>query len=265
MMDLSKIIIGTSAWGSKISYKDAIYLGSWLIDIGLENFDTGPHYGSGYAHHILNELSDKKKLSIDTKFGDTCDYSFKEIFKRVYRCSSFNNFIKSFQYLEVNRNIKLNKEYWKINNILKKIKFFQSDLHKTNLNTIYLHDPPDNLITRDYLFKLQNNLINNNLRLGISSPKIRVFNLVQDEFSDINLQISFKSYKLFKDKIKNNKNKIYINSLFKNTVYKSSEYVELDFINEIIQNLSDLNISFKLVIGINSKKSFYKLKNFLNK
>ena len=264
-MDLSKIIIGTSAWGSKITFKDAIDLGSRLIDIGLESFDTGPHYGSGYAHHILNELNNKKKLTIDTKFGDTCNYSLKEIFKRVYRYNSFNNFIKSFQYLEVRRNIKLNKEYWKIDNILKTIKFFQSDLHNANLNTIYLHDPPENLITRDYLIKLQNNLIRNNLRLGVSTPNIRDFNLVQDEFSNINLQISYNFYQLYKDKIKNNKNKIYINSLFKNTDYKSNEYVELDFINGIIQNLSNLNINFKLIIGINSKKSFYKLKNFLNK
>tara|TARA_B100002019_G_scaffold39811_1_gene33353 strand:+ start:6391 stop:7185 length:795 start_codon:yes stop_codon:yes gene_type:complete len=264
-MDLSKIVIGTSAWGSKICYKDAIDIGSRCIDMGLENFDTGPHYGSGYAHHILNNLNYKTKILVDTKFGDTCEYSFKEIFKRVYRFSNFNNFKKSFQYLEARKKNNLNKEYWKINNILTKINFFQIDLDNTKLNTIYLHDPPENLITKDYLITLQNRLKTENLRLGISSPNIKDFHLVQNEFTDINIQISFNFYQKYKNEIKNNKNKILINSLFKNNNFKQNEYIDLDFINEIMQNSNNSNIKFKLIIGINSKKSFYKLKKFLNK
>lgn len=263
-MNLSKIIIGTSAWGSKISYKDALDIGSRLIDIGLISFDTGPHYGSGYAHHILNELSFKKKIFVDTKFGDSSVYSVKEIFKRIYRYRNYKNFLKSFQYLELAKKNKLNLDYWKPKKLFSKIKFFESDLCNSNLDTIYLHNPPENLITKDYLNEIQNYLKDKNLKLGVSSPNTKDFFLIQNEYPEINLQISLNFYQLHKNKIINNKNKIYINSLFKHNNLNGKNYIELDFINEIIQHLLNFNINFKLVIGINSKKSFFKLKEFLH-
>ena len=103
-----------------------------------------------------------------------------------------------------------------------------------------------------------------NLKLGVSSPNTKDFFLIQNEYPEINLQISLNFYQLHKNKIKNNKNKIYINSLFKHNNLNGKNYIELDFINEIIQHLLNFNINFKLVIGINSKKSFFKLKEFLH-
>ena len=53
-----------------------------------------------------------------------------------------------------------------------------------------------------------------NLKLGVSSPNTKDF-FNTNEYPEINLQISLNFYQLHKNKIKNNKNKIYINSLFK--------------------------------------------------
>ena len=81
----SRIIIGTSGWGSKISFNKSYEIGSKLIEFGINNFDTAPNYGSGYSHHILNQLSKNYKMSVDTKFGDITIPSFKELAKRIYR------------------------------------------------------------------------------------------------------------------------------------------------------------------------------------
>ena len=61
-MNQSQIKIGTSAWGSKISIKDAINLGLNLTNFGINHFDAAPNYGSGYCHYVLNELGKKKKF-----------------------------------------------------------------------------------------------------------------------------------------------------------------------------------------------------------
>ena len=70
LLKKENIIVGTSAWGSRISFRSSVLIGEKLIDNGFSNFDTAPNYGSGLSHHILNHLANKKTIIVDTKFGD---------------------------------------------------------------------------------------------------------------------------------------------------------------------------------------------------
>ena len=53
---LKKIIVGTSAWGSKISYSKSFEILEELLDSGFVQFDTAPNYGSGYSQNITRTV-----------------------------------------------------------------------------------------------------------------------------------------------------------------------------------------------------------------
>ena len=84
-MEKNQFIIGTSGWGSLISFNKSLGIGQKLISRDFNSFDTAPNYGSGYSHQILNILSKEKQLLVDTKYGDEFTFSTREILKRIYR------------------------------------------------------------------------------------------------------------------------------------------------------------------------------------
>ena len=116
-MNKNQIIIGTSAWGSRISFKQSLNIGNKLIKMGINKFDTAPHYGSGYAHHILNFLSKENQIEVDTKYGDILTPNVREIVKRIYRYSNLKNLKNSFKYLEFSKEKRNKKSFWYIENI----------------------------------------------------------------------------------------------------------------------------------------------------
>ena len=66
-VSLNKIIIGTSAWGSKISYSNCYLILEKLLINGFDQFDTAPNYGSGYSQNIINSVLVKKNYNIVMK------------------------------------------------------------------------------------------------------------------------------------------------------------------------------------------------------
>ena len=124
---LKKIIVGTSAWGSKISYSKSFEILEELLDSGFVQFDTAPNYGSGYSQNIINSIS--KKLIVNTKFGQKMNLSFKEIFKRIYRFNNLNAFFKSNLNL-INYSFQNKKKFWLVSNIDKNFIEIKKDLRK---------------------------------------------------------------------------------------------------------------------------------------
>tara|TARA_B100001093_G_scaffold273994_2_gene261909 strand:- start:6453 stop:7235 length:783 start_codon:yes stop_codon:yes gene_type:complete len=259
-MKLSQIIIGTSGWGSRIGFKKSKILGNELINLGIINFDTAPNYGSGYSHHILNSLSKLKKLNVDTKFGDLVAPTPKEILKRIYRFNDLNSFIRSFKYCKTNKQIRFNYSFWNIDNIMKNIRSYFNDLKSCNIKTLYLHSPPDEIINRDLLKKLTESLSLKKIKLGVSSPEEKCFNLIINEFPEVITQVSFDFFVNNKKKIINKLDNVYINRLFKsqNNINKKTNF-PIDYFKEIFQDKKN----YRIIVGINSKKSISKLNDFL--
>jgi len=107
-LEKRQFIIGTSGWGSHISFNKSLDIGKKLISIGFNSFDTAPNYGAGYSHQIINKLSEDQQLEVDTKYGDEFTFSTREILKRVYRFRDIETFSNSFKYLKIKRS---NRKY----------------------------------------------------------------------------------------------------------------------------------------------------------
>ena len=257
----SRIIIGTSGWGSKISFNKSYEIGSKLIEFGINNFDTAPNYGSGYSHHILNQLSKNYKMSVDTKFGDITIPSFKELAKRIYRFHDYKSFKRSLGYLQLSRNIRKNFYFWRIENLKKNLDFFFEDLKDCNINILYLHSPPLGIINKQYLIELDKFLKSKKIKIGISWPNEKDIDLLIDQFSHIQLQISFEFYLKHQNKLIKNFRSLYINSILKNKNLTTNNKENYSLINDILKDFQYEN-NYKFVIGINSMNSFEKLTNY---
>ncbi|MBD1133805.1 aldo/keto reductase [Pelagibacterales bacterium SAG-MED48] len=259
----SKIIIGTSAWGSKISYKKSLKIGSKLIKMGINSFDSAPNYGGGYSHQILNHLSKNNKINVDTKFGDIATFNPKEILKRIIRYNNLNTFKSSFKYLSFVRSVRKNNHFWKIENIKKNIDFYLKDLEFCQVKIIYLHSPPKNIINKNYLKELNNLLIKKDLNLGISWPDESDFDFLLKEFPNINLQLSLEFFEKYKKEIIQNFEHIYINSIFKNYCNKQNNSKSFEYYFRDLLNLIEYKNNYKIIIGINSDKSLNNLQRYL--
>ena len=259
-MEKSKIIIGTSSWGSKISYKNSLDIGNQLISMGLKNFDTAPNYGGGYSHHILNSLSKKTNITVDTKYGEVVSPNPKEIFKRIYRYENYETFKKSFKYLQINKQKRKNEIFWNMDKINKYLDFFIDDLSNCKIATFYLHSPPFGILNKNYLKNLNNFLISKKILLGISWPNMKDLDLLIENFPNIKLQLPMDFFFNLKDKILNNFKNVYINSLFKRS---NSKNIKVNISDNLINDLFSIiehKTDYKIVIGVNSNKSIEKLK-----
>ena len=106
LIDLKKIGIGTSSYGSKIPYKDSFKIIECLLDHGLNYIDTSPFYGLGQSEKIIGEITKNKRDSIilSTKFGispviNKSANKLIPIIKKIYYIpgikSVVNNYVRS--------------------------------------------------------------------------------------------------------------------------------------------------------------------------
>ena len=165
-MKKDQIIIGTSAWGSRISFKDSLNIGTCLIEMGIKEFDTAPHYGSGYSHHILNILAKVNKIEVNTKYGDTLSPNIKEILKRIYRYNDLKSFKNSFKYLEFSKIKRFKKSFWNVNNIDENLDLYLQTA-KGLAKTLFLHSPPKDILNKTYLELVNSHLIKRNMKFNI--------------------------------------------------------------------------------------------------
>ena len=261
MLNKKKIIIGTSGWGSKISYNKSLEIGKKLISLGINQFDTAPTYGGGCAHQILNNLSINNKTLINTKYGEITKLSLKEIIKRIYRFHNFNTFKRSYDFVKVDKKIRFDKNFWNIENIEKYLIKVKQDINNCDIKILYLHSPPYEILNKEYLndFIELTNIYN--ILPGVSWPDHRDLRLLLNNFPHIMLQISLNTFNdLNLDDVHKAKS-ITINSIFKDN-YKNNKVRQSKFGEEIIDFLK-LNENHNLVLGINSNNSIKSLNELL--
>tara|TARA_B110000285_G_scaffold234989_1_gene314076 strand:+ start:2441 stop:3241 length:801 start_codon:yes stop_codon:yes gene_type:complete len=256
---LKKIIVGTSAWGSKISYSKSFEILEELLDSGFVQFDTAPNYGSGYSQNIINSIS--KKLIVNTKFGQKMNLSFKEIFKRIYRFNNLNAFFKSNLNL-INYSFQNKKKFWLVSNIDKNFIEIKKDLRNCVIDTFFLHSPLKEIISDQFLMEFINFCNLNNVVPGISNIQDDIFLYLISNYRNIVFQMPLTQYLKYEEKIERNQNTIHINSIFRSKYLQNKISVK-NYEIAIFEYFKNKH-NIKLVLGINSNRSMKSLLNNFN-
>ena len=256
---LKKIIVGTSAWGSKISYSKSFEILEELLDSGFVQFDTAPNYGSGYSQNIINSIS--KKLIVNTKFGQKMNLSFKEIFKRIYIFNNLNAFFKSNLNL-INYSFQNKKKFWLVSNIDKNFIEIKKDLRNCVIDTFFLHSPLKEIISDQFLMEFIKFCNLNNVVPGISNIQDDIFLYLISNYRNIVFQMPLTQYLKYEEKIERNQNTIHINSIFRSKYLQNKISVK-NYEIAIFEYFKNKN-NIKLVLGINSNRSMKSLLNNFN-
>ena len=246
---LNNIIIGTSSWGSKSSYKNSIAISEILIGKGFNQFDSAPNYGSGYSHNILNMIGKKQKILVNTKFGQKMNFNLYEILKRIYRFNNFKSFINS-NYILYNSSKQNEKKYWQISNISKNYRRIKNHLENCNIKVFYLHSPKSEVINENFLAEFEKFCFLNNLKPGISNVNDNSLKKILFNYKNYTIQMSLRQYINFEKKIVESDNDVHINSIFK-LQYEQDKFDKNKYLEEIIEYFKNFK-KIKLVFGINS-------------
>lgn len=260
-VQLKKIIVGTSAWGSKISYSKSFKILEGLLDNGIDQFDTAPNYGSGYSQNIINLFSKNKKLKVNTKFGQKMNLSFKEILKRLYRFNNYSAFIKSNLNL-INYTFQNKKKFWLVSNIDKNFIEIKKDLRNCFIDTFFLHSPPKNIISDQFLQEFIKFCDLNNLTPGISNIQDDNFIDLISNYKNMVFQMPLTQYLKYEEKIENSQNKVHVNYIFRSKYIQKKISIK-NYEEAIFEYFKDKH-NIKLVLGINSKHSMNLLINYIN-
>ena len=249
---LNNIIIGTSSWGSKSSYKNSFNISKILVEKGLVQFDSAPNYGSGYSHNILNLIGKKENITVNTKFGQKTNISFYEILKRIYR---FNN-LKSYFLSNYNlyNSSKINKKkFWSLKNITNNLYRIQKELNNCNIDVFFLHSPKNIFIYKNYLNEFEKFCFLNNLKPGISNVDDNILENVLNYHSKYVIQMPLTQYLNFEKLIFKKNNTIHINSIFRSRL-NQEKFDRDNYLKDIIKYFKKFK-NIKLVFGINSIES----------
>lgn len=246
---LNNIIIGTSSWGSKSSYKNSFAISKILIENGFNQFDSAPNYGSGYSHNILNIIGEKKKILVNTKFGQRMKINLYEILKRIYRFNNFKSFINS-TYNLYNSSKQNEKNYWNISNISKNYIKIKHNLNNCNIGIFFLHSPNNDVINENFLREFEKFCFLNNLIPGISNTSNDNLQKILYNFKNFTIQMSLIQYIKFEKQIIENENTVHINSIFK-AKHEQDKFDEKNYLEAIVEYFKNLK-KIKIVLGINS-------------
>ena len=253
---LNKIIIGTSAWGSKISYNQSIFISEKLIKFGFTQFDTAPNYGAGLSQYILNNVSKKKSTYINTKFGQKINFSVKEIIKRIYRYQSFKTFLSS-NLIYLKYCFRKDKQFWSIIKIKHFLELDKKKLNNCKFNIFFLHNPPSKFLSNRFLKKFINLCKYQNLTYGISGVDDNTLLFLLINYKNFVFQLSLVQYLKYEKIIQKNNIKVHVNSLFK-LKFSQKKFSIINYEKKIFQYFIKKS-NVKLILGVNSIKSFKKL------
>jgi len=246
---LDKIIIGTSSWGSKSSYKNSLTISKILIGSGFNQFDSAPNYGSGYSHDILNIIGKKQKISVNTKFGQRISLNLYEIMKRIYRFYNFKSFLNS-NYNLYNSSKQNKKNYWNISNISKNYIKIKHHLNNCNIGIFFLHSPNNDVVNENFLREFEKFCFLKNLIPGISNTSDDNLKYIIYNFKNFTIQMSLIQYIKFEKQIIENENTVHINSIFK-AKREQDKFDENNYLEAIVEYFKNLK-KIKIVLGINS-------------
>lgn len=237
---LSKLSIGTSAYGSRVSDIESIKIIKKLLDSGITKIDTSPFYGFGYSEYNVGKSIqnyNRENLSISSKFGITAQKipnlvrRFYPVVKKLYSIPGLNKLVK-------NKVVIKNDEILSLEQIQQSISRSLYNLNTTYLDCLHIHT---NLISYlsnegvvDYLYELKNKFVIN--KIGITASKIddEFLKIISDNnnFIDI-IQIPYKEY----SEDFNLKFKVNYYSIF-----SSNSFIEHQFIQNYHTNNGDFII-----------------------
>tara|TARA_B100000963_G_scaffold199242_1_gene173443 strand:+ start:2435 stop:3001 length:567 start_codon:yes stop_codon:yes gene_type:complete len=182
-------------------------------------------------------------------------FNLYEIAKRVYRYNNFKSFINSNLNL-FNYTFRNNK-FWLNENIKKNLLNIKKELFNCNLDIFFLHSPNKNFSKKTFNeFKIICSL--NNLRPGISNIEDDFVEYMLSKEQKVILQMPLRQYFKFEKKINLNKYEVQINTIFKSK-NEQRKFSINSYTNDVFKYFQNKK-NIKLIIGINSSDSLYKLK-----
>jgi len=200
---VSKLGIGTSAYGSRVNQKDANFIIETLINKGINYIDTSPYYGFGNAERIVAKSIQGKRneLFISTKFGISIRNSNSFIRKlipwsrKIYSIPGVKNAFKktSGNYI-IDKILTVEQVSTSIYSSLKNLRVEYLDLLIVHNNIgAYIED--NELI--DYLLELRNKQIIFNYGVSTNQLDESIVNKIRLEKSIETIQIPYvERYKL---------------------------------------------------------------------
>lgn len=168
-LDPSQFIVGTSAWGSRITVGAAVRLGAQLAAAGFTHFDSAPTYGSAYSHIALRRVAEKTgtAITVDTKHGQLNERNLRGLAKKLLRAPSPGALISSlWQHPTTDRSA---DEFWSAERMYESFAKSRRDLAGTTPGVFYYHAPPRPVLG-DRTAEISARLAEQGAVLGLSSP-----------------------------------------------------------------------------------------------
>ncbi len=169
VMMYERLMIGTSAWGSRLGISEAVILARQAFAKGFRNFDTAPTYGAGYSELVLGRaFAGNHDVRIATKFGQLNETSVRGLAKKIFRAPGVAGFLSSFQPLSIND--RTAPAFWSEAQALRSLSRSEQRL-ENSVRRFFLHSPPIPLLESG-LFKDASRFAADigTMRMGISQP-----------------------------------------------------------------------------------------------
>lgn len=261
----SQFVIGTSAWGSRISVSRAVKLGIALVENGFHRFDTAPTYGSSYAQYALNRLARRvaPTLIVDTKYGQLNELNVRGLAKKLLRAPSIGGLIGSFWQHDLRD--RTTDAFWEPDRVFDAYTRARRQLGPVTLGTFYYHAPARPVLGPQAL-DLSDRLRAEDVSLGVSNPVEK--DLVWlSENADRHFVIFMDIHELQRhyDLVRSFENvDIRVHGLFRDRPDAQNGSVGLVPVAQIIEEFFAGRPDRKFVIGMNSQRSLSRLLAFVD-
>ena len=261
-LGIDQIVVGTSAWGSRIPVRRALSLGRALLGHGIRRFDTAPTYGSGYAHYILNRLAygEKTRVVVDTKYGHLNEFGLRGWAKKILRAPSPQALCNAcWQHETTDRDA---PGFWAATRILSAFDRARKDLSSCEIDAFYLHGPPETAIRSalgsSEVLDVCEGLKTCGTILGIAEANYDIGFLATIP-GERNLRVQTGLFDFLQNRAafeQNSRTEVHINGLFRDR-NRVEEELKLSSgeVDAILSSWLAADQSRRVVIGINSMRS----------
>jgi len=199
---LSKIGIGTSAYGSRVSPSESESIIKGLLELGVNYIDTSPLYGAGLAEKIIGKsYTERDKIILSTKFG--LGHQKKNVI--VQLLIPFARFVFNFPIIEnilAKRNSSHIENPLSIEEINKSVETSLKNLNTNYLDVLFIHNKIEyylnNKDVMNYLYNLKANGVIKKIGLTTSLTDEQTIELISQNLNTIDvIQIPLSNFHSF--------------------------------------------------------------------
>tara|TARA_R110000868_G_scaffold7354_20_gene40124 strand:+ start:8401 stop:9225 length:825 start_codon:yes stop_codon:yes gene_type:complete len=257
-LDRSQFIVGTSAWGSRITVRAAIRLGADLVAAGFTRFDSAPTYGSAYAHFALDRLAQQTGavLTVDTKYGQLNERNPRGLAKKILRAPSPGAFAAAlWQHSTADR---MADAFWQPARMIDAFDRARRDLQHTAPGVFYFHAPPRPVLGPDTA-AISEYIAARGATLGLSDPTPEDLEWLRDHPAQrLTVLVEVETLKRHFDVIRDLGNvDIRVHGVFRHRAPpESGDTVSF---RRIVEQFFVGHTQRKFVIGVNSSRSVERL------